>query len=165
MKELLLDLKQIPLYECNEKDLILLDTCFFINIFDKSQQKHLEEFCDNHNVALTSFNAAELFFNMHHLHEKTKDHIRHFLKKKLVSILDISVNPGTKSHEIAFVELTDPELLKHVSDPSDAVLVAVAIRTNATILTKDKHHLFTSQLENFLNKYHIKVYKELKDID
>jgi hypothetical protein len=31
-------------------------------------------------------------------------------------------------------------------------------------LTKDKHHLFTVQLENFVSKYGIKVYKEIKEL-
>ena len=163
MKELLLELRRIPLHKCAEKGLILLDTCFFINVFDREQDRKLEEFCRSHTVAMTSFNAAELLFSMHKLHEKTKDHVRHFLKKRLFFILDIPVDPGNRQHEQEFVDAVDPELLKHVSDPSDAVLIAAAISTGATVMTKDKHHLFTTNLENFLRKYSLRVCKELKD--
>lgn len=164
MKELLLNLPQINLYKCEEKDLILIDTCFLIYIFDHNKQKEFEKFCRDKNVALTSFNANELIFIIHKIHEKTKDHIRHFLKKKLIKLLEISIMPGNKLHEKTFVEAADPSLMTHVSDPSDAVLVAAAIQSQAgLILTRDKHHLFTTDLEHFLKNYSIAVGNELKD--
>ena len=58
----------------------------------------------------------------------------------------------------------DKELLIHCKDPSDCVLLAAAIKTNSVVITKDKHHLFNAKLENFIKKYDIKVYKELKDV-
>ncbi len=144
---------------------VFLDTCFLIDVFEKEKQKKLEKFCSSHNVFLTSFNAEELVHNIHRIGEKAKEHIRKYLKTANISLLEISVSPGNQLHERAFVESVDSELLRHVHDPSDAVLVAAAILTKGTILTKDKHHLFTSTLENFLNKYNIKVFKEFKEAD
>lgn len=164
MKQLFLDLPQINLYKCNENDLILLDTCFLIYVFDHSKQKALERLCVSQNVALTSFNANELIYNINRINDKTKDHIRHFLKKKLIKLLEISIMPGNRQHEVEFTKLADPSLLTHVADPSDAVLVAAAILANAkVILTRDKHHLFTTELENFLKNYNVQVHNEIKD--
>lgn len=164
MKQLFLDLPQINLYKCDEESLILIDTCFLIYVFDHNKQKDFEKLCNKENVAITSFNANELLYNIHKINEKSKDHIRHFLKKGLIKLLEISIMPGNKEHEVEFVKQADPSLLTHVSDPSDAVLVAAAILANAkVILTRDKHHLFTTELENFLKNYSIEVHNELKD--
>jgi len=168
VKELLQNLETVFLKDFRDKNKekpILLDTCFFISVFDKNQQKKLEKLCRKKTVFLTSFNAEELIYNIHRINEKSKDHIRKFLKKQNVLLLEISVSPGNSLHEKSFVESIDPELLQKIHDPSDAVLVATAIVTGGTILTKDKHHLFTSSLENFLNKYDLKVFKEFKDMD
>lgn len=165
MKEFLSRLRQTMLMDFEQKNAILVDTCFLIDVFDKSHQAKFEEFCEIHNVVLTSFNAEELSYNIHRIHEKAKEHLKKFLKKSNITLLNISLSPGSSVQERAYVEMIDPELLEKVHDPSDAVLVATAIRIQANILTKDKHHLFTTQLENFLNKYSIKVYKELKDVE
>jgi uncharacterized Fe-S center protein len=69
------------------------------------------------------------------------------------------VSPGDTVAERSFVRSIEPDLLKHIADPSDAVLIAAAIKTRSVIYTKDKHHLFTTKLENYLNVYNIKVFK------
>jgi predicted nuclease of predicted toxin-antitoxin system len=81
-----------------------------------------------------------------------------------LTIININVNPGDRIAEKNFVNSIDPDLLADVPDASDAVLIATAIKTNSIVLTKDKHHLFTTKLENYLNKYNIKVYKEYHDL-
>ncbi|MBL7101089.1 MAG: PIN domain-containing protein [Nanoarchaeota archaeon] len=156
MKELLKDIKKISLEDA--KNLILLDTCFVIDIL--KHHKHLDEFKDK-NIAITSFNLEELLYIEHKLGHETKKMIRNFLKHSKFCILEIPVHPGNREEEREFVKSTDENLLKKVHDPSDAVLVAAAIKTNSIVLTKDKHHIFTVELEEFLKKYHLKVYKTL----
>lgn len=156
MKELLQSIKRIRLEEA--KGLILFDTCFVINILE--HHKHLDKIKDK-NLGMTSFNVEELLHVEHRLKNEDKRMIRHFLKHPNFCIVDIPVHPGNKEEEKKFVGLVDKDLLKNVHDPSDAVLIATAIKTKSIVLTKDKHHLFTCVLENFLKKYSLKVYKDL----
>lgn len=140
------------------KNLILLDTCFVINILE--HHKHLDKL-KNERVGMTSFNIEELLYVEHNLKHEDKKMIREFLKHPCFCIIEVPVHPGDFREEIRFVRSIDGELLKKVGDPSDAVLIAVAIKTNSIVLTKDKHHLFTIVLEEFLKKYGLKVYKDL----
>lgn len=156
MKELLQNIKKIKLEEA--KDLILLDTCFVINILE--HHKHLDKLKDK-SLGMTSFNVEELLHVEHRLKSGDKRIIRNFLKHPKFCIVDIPVHPGNKEEETSFVKSVDKDLLKEVHDPSDAVLIATAIKTRSIVLTKDKHHLFTCVLESFLEKYSLKVYKDL----
>ena len=61
------------------------------------------------------------------------------------------------TNELISDDEVDKNILKIVSDPSDAVLVACGILTKSDIITRDKHHLFTVELENFLKRYNIRV--------
>lgn len=157
MKELLQNIKKIGWKDA--KNLILLDTCFIINILE--HHKHLDRLKDK-NLGITSFNVEELLQVEHKLSHEDKKMIRKFLKHPGFCIIEIPVHPGNWEEEKNFVNSIDKTLLKKVHDPSDAVLIAVAIKTMApVILTKDKHHLFTVKLEDYLGKYNIKVYKDL----
>jgi len=156
MKELLQNIKKISLKDA--KHLILLDTCFVINILE--HHKHLDKLKVK-NFGLTSFNVEELLHVEQKLKHEDKVMIRKFLKHTNFCIVEIPVHPGDYETERAFVNSVDEELLKKVSDPSDAVLIATAIKTKSIVLTKDKHHLFTAVLEEFLRKYDLKVYKDL----
>lgn len=143
------------------KDIVLLDTCFLIDLM-----KHHKKWNDlPKNVGMTSFNAEEICFVEHRLGKELKASIRKFLKSFDLLIVDVDVHPGDRDGEKKFVDSIDRDLLSYVPDASDAVLMAAAIKTKSKVLTKDKHHLFTVSLENFLNKYDLKVYKNLKDLD
>lgn len=155
MKELLQNIKKVRPEEA--KDLILLDTCFVINILE--HHKHLNRIKDK-GLGMTSFNVEELLHVEHKLKPEDKRTIRKFLKHPCFCIVEIPVHPGNRKEERSFVNSIDKELLKKVPDPSDAVLIAAAIQTKAIVLTKDKHHLFTVVLEEFLKKYDLKVYKD-----
>lgn len=147
------------------KGLILIDTCFFISVFEHPE--HIEQFKELKNKAMTSFNVEELIKVDHKLNHM-KHAIRKFLEEipeKELKIVDMGVSPGQWKKEKKFVSSVEPGILDHCKDPSDAVLLAVAIKTDSTILTKDKHHLFNASLENFINNYKIKVYKELKEVN
>lgn len=164
MHDLFDKLEHLPAHQ-SPSGLILVDSCFLIDVFERNKHKQFEDFCDEYPVAITSFNAEEVSFNVHRFREKTGEYLKHFLKSNPgLKVVDIEVKPGNADHEKRFVERVEPSLLSLVHDPSDAVLVATAITAKATILTKDKHHLFTTQLANFLNHYDINVYKELKDV-
>lgn len=140
---------------------LLLDTCFII---DSVEHHRLADLLV-HSVAITSFNVEELLHVTRHLHDKVKEALRHFFNThKDIRILEIPVHPGDRDSEHSFVAGVDERLLKVVADPSDAVLIATAIATKSDVLTKDKHHLFTVKLENFLKEYGINVWKEAKDV-
>ncbi|MDP2907819.1 MAG: PIN domain-containing protein [Nanoarchaeota archaeon] len=156
MKELLQKIKTISLEEA--RDLILLDTCFVINILE--HHKHLDKLKDK-NLGMTSFNVEELLHVEHRLKSEDKRMIRNFLKHPKFCIIEVPVHPGNREEEVKFVKSVDENLLKEIHDPSDAVLIATAIKTKSTVLTKDKHHLFTAVLEDFLEKYSIQVHKDL----
>jgi predicted nucleic acid-binding protein len=155
MKELVDKLKHVSVDEA--EGLVLLDTCF---IFSHLEHKELlpEKF------ATTSFNAEELVHvTTHHL-GKMKRRVRDFLKKSNIVVVDIDVSPGSCDNEKEYVSSVDADLLKHIADPSDAVLIATALRTKSNVLTKDKHHLFTSDLINYLSDKGVKVHRELRDM-
>lgn len=156
MKELLQKIRRIKLEEA--RDLILFDTCFVINILE--HHKHLDKLKDK-RLGMTSFNVEELLHVEHKLKNEDKRMIRNFLKHPNFCIVEIPVHPGNREEEAKFVASVNANLLKEVHDPSDAVLIATAIKTRSIVLTKDKHHLFTCVLENFLKEYSLKVYKDL----
>jgi predicted nucleic acid-binding protein len=162
MKEVFAALTSIDM--ANANDYVLLDTCFFIHTFEHQKEHHLIELMSAHDVALTSFNAQEFLLKEHVVDERVREYARKFLKHHPLTIININVNPGDRIAEKNFVNSIDPDLLADVPDASDAVLIATAIKTNSIVLTKDKHHLFTTKLENYLNKYNIKVYKEYHDL-
>ncbi|MBR9702988.1 hypothetical protein GOV10_03055, partial [Candidatus Woesearchaeota archaeon] len=98
------------------------------------------------------------------LPDHEKKHIRKFLKAHPnLLVVDVPVKPGDWEGEKAFVNHVDPELLKIIPDASDAVLLAAALARRCPVLTKDKHHLFTTTLENYVKDYGIRVFKEMKD--
>jgi hypothetical protein len=137
---------------------VLLDTCFILNLVENDRK-----LLPGYPYALTSFNVEELLAVSHRLH-KVKARFRRFLKSHDFVIVDVPVHIGDMKGEKAYVESVDPELLKHIADPSDAVLLAAAVKSHSVVMTKDKHHLFTVELENYLRKYDLKVFKEMKDL-
>ncbi|HIH23725.1 TPA: PIN domain-containing protein [Candidatus Woesearchaeota archaeon] len=153
MRELISRLEHVPWNSVT--GLVLLDTCFVIS--ELSRHKELAGF------AMTSFNADELEHVSHRLHDREKEAVRHFLKQTDLRILDVPMHPGNWDAEHEFVLRTAPELLRLIPDPSDAILLAVALRTRSTVLTKDRHDLFTAALENYVEKHGVRVLKELKD--
>ena len=163
MKELFEKLQRKKLSDA--KNYALLDTCFFIHTFEHQKDHHLKELIEKFDTAITSFNVEEFLYNEHSVDERVREHVRKFLKSApALTIIDIDTIPGDREGEKRFVRSIDPELLMEVSDASDAVLIAAAIKSDSTVLTKDKHHLFTVKLENYLNKYDVKVYKEYHDM-
>jgi predicted nucleic acid-binding protein len=146
------------------RNTVLIDTCFFIHTFEHQREHQLKELIQKFEVAMTSFNAEEFLFKEHVVDERVREYARKFLKTNPITIIDIDVHPGNRESEKKFVNNIDPDLLKEIPDASDAVLMAVAIKTDSTILTKDKHHLFTVKLENYIKKYNLEVYKEYHDL-
>jgi predicted nucleic acid-binding protein len=70
----------------------------------------------------------------------------------------MAVSPGDREGERKFIQDFDNELFGIIPDPSDAVLLVAALRTKTNVLTRDKHHLFTTKLENYISEAGIKVY-------
>jgi len=153
MKELFDSLEHV-----NNGSYVLLDTCFIFDLLDRNYSL-LKGF----DYAITSFTAEELVKVSHKL-SKDKAKLRALIKKHSIVVLDIPVHVGDWDGEKNYVKSVDKEILKIVPDASDAVLLAAAVKTHSIVLTKDKHHLFTVILENFLNKYGIKVFKEIKEL-
>jgi predicted nucleic acid-binding protein len=129
----------------------LLDTCFLLYQVEHHHEKQIKG-------AITSFNAEELVHVSHKISAELKLKVRHFLKRHSIKVVDIPVQPGDREGERRYVEEADSELLKEVHDPSDAVLIAAAVKKGVkTVYTRDKHHLYTAELENYLSKYGITV--------
>jgi predicted nucleic acid-binding protein len=162
MKEIFAALPRVDL-ENTEKN-ILLDTCFFIHTFENQKENQLKELMKKFSVAMTTFNAEEFLLKEHVVDERVREYVRKFLKKYPIILVNVDVHPGDREGERRFVYSADPELLMDVPDASDAVLIAAAIRTKSDVLTKDKHHLFTVKLENYLNKHGLEVHKEYHDL-
>ena len=151
MKELFDSLEHVGM---DVSGLKLLDTCFVFDLL--SREKKLPE----GKYGITSFNVEELLKVGHRLH-KLKHRLREFVKKGDFVVVNVDVHIGNFESEKEFVRSVDPELLRLIPDASDAVLLAVGVKTKSDVYTKDKHHLFTVSLENYLGKYGVKVYKEL----
>jgi len=159
MKELLKGLNIVPISKA--RNLVLFDTCFIVaNLDNKHEFKELQKI---ENAATTSFNLLELL-HIHHVKHNVKKILREFLKTSNLTVVDINVRPGEWDREREFVKSVDPRLLEKIKDASDAILIATAIKTHSDVATKDKHHLFTTKLRNFITNYGIDVYKETKDI-
>ena len=152
MKELFESLKHVD----NVDGYVFLDTCFIFDLLDRGL-----DLKNGYNYAVSSFTVEELLKVGRH---KDKIQLRKLLKSFPFVVVNIDVHIGDWVSEKKFVNSIDKDLLKYVADPSDAVLMAVAIKNNSIVLTKDKHHLFTVMLENFLKKYNLKVLKEIKDL-
>ncbi len=164
MREIFEKLPHITIDDGNAKGYVLLDTCFFIHTFEHQKEHQLKDLVAAKSVGMTSFNVEEFLYKEHVVDERVREYARKFLKTHPITIIDINVHPGNLIQEREFIRTADPEILKDVPDASDAVLIAVAIKTRSTVLTKDKHHLFTTKLENYLNKHGIAVHKEFHDI-
>ncbi|MAE13006.1 hypothetical protein CMO92_00435 [Candidatus Woesearchaeota archaeon] len=158
MKELF---KQLPQTQTAE---ILLDTCAFYYIFQHHHEKQLLELQTKKIVALTSFNIEEILHTLHHIDSHTRNRINHHLKKNPLPILEIPIHPGNRKAEQTYVNTIDSHLLNHIPDPSDAVLIAAALTLSANVITKDKHHLFTAELKNYLSNKKVHIYKTLHDL-
>jgi predicted nucleic acid-binding protein len=165
MKELFAALPSIEISNERCHNYTLLDTCFFINTFEHQKESKLRDVMKQHQIAMTSFNVNEFLFKEHVVDERVRENVRRFLKKNpAMTIININVHPGDREGEKYFVKSIDPELLKEVPDASDALLIAAAIKTQSIVLTRDKHHLFTTKLENYLRKYDLKVYKDFHEL-
>jgi len=160
MRELIENILTIDLVHA--RNLVLLDTSFLIAMMEHRDK--VERLLELPNIAMTSFNMEELMHVEKHLDPHTRKHLREFLKNGKIVIVKVDAHPGNWEGEKEFVNAADENLLKHIHDPSDAVLLAAAIKTHSSVLTKDKHHLFTVDLANFVQQYDIRVYKELRDI-
>ena len=154
MKELIDELEK------TDRVSYLIDTCFFVNVFTSGKVKELVTFCKENKVGMSSFNLEEFNHIHHNLQGHTTHHVRDFLKEKIMFNSPVNVEPGNRESERKYVELFDDKILSVISDPSDAVLFVQAIKTQADILTKDRHHIFTAAAENYSEEYNIKVLNE-----
>ena len=125
---------------------------------DKINQ--LSEFCRNNKVGMSSFNLDELEHIHHNFPGHVNHHIRAFLKDKMICKAQLNVTPGDRESEAGYVNGFDDNILKIIPDASDAVLFVQAIRMQADILTKDRHHIFTAAAENYSHLYNINVLNE-----
>ncbi|MFH1506554.1 MAG: type II toxin-antitoxin system VapC family toxin [archaeon] len=160
MKEIF---ERLPKTNLSDNGLILIDTCFFIHTFMHHNEKELAKLCEKEKVAITDFNMNEFLHVEHKVEAHVREHARKWLKKNpCFMVLQTGIHPGDREGEKAFVSMIEPRLLEEIEDPSDAVLMAAAIKTHSTVLTRDKHHLFTVSLENYLREFGLKVYNNLK---
>ncbi|MFP4118950.1 MAG: hypothetical protein ACLFTH_02745 [Candidatus Woesearchaeota archaeon] len=136
----------------------LIDTCFLFYVLENRLEKRFVEFCNDYVVAISSFNIEEFVHHHHHMSHEVKIRIRHLLNNGLsLSRLPVPVSPGNPETEKCFVSSIDNHLLSIIPDPSDAVLFAAALKAHAGVLTRDKHHLFTTALENYAGELGIVV--------
>lgn len=157
MKELFEELPR------TDKPEYIVDTCFLYWIIEHQHVKKFITFCETNIVAITSFTIEEVLYHAHDVDEHVRSQLRKELKKDLrLFRYDIGVSPGSFENEHAFVNEHVPELIPLIADPSDAVIAVVAYETGANLLTRDKHHLFTTQLNNFFEKKGIKVLNNLE---
>jgi hypothetical protein len=144
---------------------VLLDTCFFFYMAEHQKLAHIEELAQKRDVLISSFNAEEIVLKSHQVSEPVKERLRHWLHTDhRIKMININVHPGDWAGERLFVQSVEPQLLVKIHDASDAVLFAVALKHHCDVLTKDKHHLFTTLLENFANHQGIKVEKDIHDL-
>ncbi|MBN1645412.1 PIN domain-containing protein [Candidatus Woesearchaeota archaeon] len=156
---------QLPKLMLTSTNLVLVDTSFFIYTFEKHHEKQFLQAIKKNHLALTSFNVEEFLFVHHKLNDHLVERVRHFLQSKpQLYYLSVPVKPGYKMLEKQYMNSIDPYMARHIKDWSDGVLLATAIKTHSAILTRDKHHLFTVELENWVKKYGIQIYNNLKDI-
>lgn len=159
MKEIFDSLPRITL---DDKADYLIDTCFFVYIFEHHKEKELIKLMKKKKFAITSFNVEEFLYIHHRLHNNIVVAMRKFLKKNTLKVLEVPVHPGNAEMEHSFVKSTLPELNANEHDPSDAVILAAAIHTGADVLTRDKHDMFNARMENFLHNYDVRVYNRFQ---
>lgn len=136
-----------------------LDTCFLFHVLSHRLEKELVSFCSQHSVAISSFNIGEFVYHHHDMSSQVKRGVRRLINNGLrLFVVDIEVAPGNPSAEHEYVDRVDTALLELIPDPSDAVLFALALESKASVLTRDKHHLFTTALENYSSDHGIFVY-------
>lgn len=136
----------------------LIDTCFFVWIFEHQKEKAFEKFLSENDCAITSFNVEEINYIHNRLHGNIKHSIRKFLHGlENMKILEVPVHPGHKDAEHIFVKSIFPLLNEKEHDPSDAVLLAAAVKTRANVLTRDKHDIFNTIIEKTIKVYDIRV--------
>lgn len=158
LKELI---KQLPLYTTGPVDFVV-DTCFLYYLFEHQHEKAFAETCEEYVVVLTSFNAEEFLFHSHDVGHRVRERFRHAVKHGLrLFFHEISISPGNPEGEKKFVTDYDEQILKLVPDPSDAVLLVAALQLKADVLTRDKHHLFTTKLENYVYDKGLQVLNNL----
>ena len=146
---------------------ILIDTCFIYWVYENQHEKQFHEFCNKHKVALTSFTIEELIYHAHHVNKHARSRLRKELKEKNLQLHKYSqpVHPGKPQEQKNYIQKHQPELLEIIPDNSDSILVIASIQTKANILTRDKHHLFTAQLNNYLQEKNIQVYNNISEIE
>ena len=149
MKELFKKLS--PLGE--EQPQYFLDTCFLYWVFEHNHVKELLDFCEKNIVAITSFNAEEFIHHSKDVQSEIRVHFRTFIKEGgRLFYHTIPVSPGDREGEKEYVRSYDNQLLELIPDPSDAVLIVAVLKEKANVITRDKHHLFTTVLENYLEE-------------
>jgi predicted nucleic acid-binding protein len=155
MKELF---NRLPRISLEDRCDYLIDTCFFAWVFEHQKEHQLKELCLNKICAMTSFNAEETAHISHRIDNKTRELERRFLKTTNdLHVLKVPVHPGNRDDELRFVSTIVPDLICAEHDPSDAVILAAAVKTGANILTRDKHDLFNVKMENCVRKHRILV--------
>ena len=101
MKELL---KKLPKANFKTKIDYLIDTCFFIWIFENHKEKQFEKFLKKNRCAITSFNAEELIKVTHRTHDKLKESEKRFFHHSSnLFLLKIPIHPGNKDKEKKYV--------------------------------------------------------------
>jgi hypothetical protein len=130
-------------------------------MFEKGKVKDLVSFCGAHKVVMSSFNLLEFVHMHHHLGGPVNHHVRDFLKQKLIVRVPVDVRPGEREKEREYVDSFDEDLLRLVRDPSDAVLLVQAMKLGANVLTRDKHHVFTTACENHVKDHGIVVLNDI----
>jgi PIN domain nuclease of toxin-antitoxin system len=162
MKELLEQLKRATLPVDRA---VLLDTCYLFYMAEHQKLSQIDELAKKRQVLISTFNAEELLLKSHHIADPIKDRLRHWLKQEPnIQLLTVNVHPGQWLEEKNFVKSINPGILARIPDASDAVLFAQALQNKCDVLTKDKHHLFTTLLENFAQHGGIRVEKDIHDL-
>jgi hypothetical protein len=158
MQELFDNLKRILM---DDRIDYLIDTCFFIHVFEKDHVNQLKKLLSSKVCAMTSFNAEEFIYKSNNFH-LIKHKVRKFLSScPRLYILEIDIHPGDNKKEHEFVKSIISGLDAKEHDPSDAVLLAAAVKAGADVLTRDKHHIFNVIIENYLSKYKIKILNKM----
>ncbi len=136
----------------------LVDTCVVIRGWGEKGASHkiLKKLLSNEpDLGLTDFTLRELRSRApKHLYKIVREHLADW------QVLDTGVSPGEWKGEKSYTIHFDPELLKLIPDPSDAVLIAAAEHYHLRgVITLDRHHLYTARLENYLEEKHLEVLK------
>lgn len=154
MKEIFDSLKHVRLTSAKRYN--LLDTCFIWHMLEHPKEMRRMEALGS--LAVTSFTVLELVYTKRKVKSADKKLLRDFVKKNELVVIDVLVEPGQVRKEKSFVKELDEHLLEHIEDPSDAVIAAVALVTKSDLYTKDKHHLFTAELENYFAEQDVHIY-------